>query len=369
MKKLIAMVLTLVLVPMLFAGAVSPRTLDGFVREKPAAIEGIEKQIPQPSGRQQILFVQDPGVPDLGIPAYPDPWWSAVLDSVVGSSAYTMWGPTTGGASEDGPDLATMQGYELVIWDTYDWWDPSLGPGLTANDQTNLENYISGGGKVWLIGQDILWSGTPLAFMTTNFDLASAVQDYAPGDGEIPYPVQGIDELDGWIFSFLVDWGSDIFADDLTPTANAHQIINDVNNPAYFPAIIREDYTTSFWTVDGRNPDPWESWQWVVYYMLDAFGVLGIAENNNTVPQDFGFSATTISRGSVSIHFALPAATTVELSIYDALGRVRETVISEKFSAGSHNVNTHLTLPSGVYFYKMDTGVGITATEKLVLVD
>jgi hypothetical protein len=360
MKKLIAMVLTLVLVPMLFAGTV--RTVDGAKVFTEVTIKNHGTVPYRPGDRQQILFVMD--TPYDSIPN-PDPSWSAVLDSLVGVGNYGWFGPTND-YETDGPDLTTMQGYELVIWNCYDGW--SSAP-LTANDQTNIENYITGGGFVWLIGQDIMYGGVPLAFMTTNFDLESAVQDYEGGFASYQAPMITLAEIEGWDFSTMDDYGSDFYPDALTPTANAHHVLNDASYPTYYPAIFRNDHTSSYWTVDGRVVDPWENWQWVVYYMLDAFGVLGIAENNNTVPQDFGFSATTISRGSVSIHFALPAATTVELSIYDALGRVRETVISEKFSAGSHNVNTHLTLPSGVYFYKMDTGVGITATEKLVLVD
>jgi hypothetical protein len=363
MKKLIAMVLTLVLVPMLFADAVV-RTVDGakVFTDVTTKDHGVVPY--RPGNRQQVLFVEDGG--GLGLPVSPDPYWSAVLDSLLGVGNYGWYGPTTDGA-EPGPDLATMQGYELVIWNTYDWW--SGNPALLATDQTDVEAYLTGGGKVWLIGQDVLFSGTPYAFMLANFDLESAVEDYEGGFASYQAPMTTLAEIEGWDFSTMDDFGSDFYPDALTPTANAHYVLNDASYPAYYPCIFRDDHTSSFWTVDGQIVDPWENWRWVVYYMLDAFGITGIAENNTTTPQDFSFSATTISRGAVSITFALPAASTVELSIYDALGRVRETVISETFSAGSHNVNTNLSLPSGVYFYKMETGVGITATEKLVLVD
>jgi hypothetical protein len=364
MKKLIAMVLTFVLVPMLFAGTALVRKVDGT--QEFTNFSARKSELPYRSGgRQQVLFIQDASL--VGPYVLPDQWWGAVLDSVIPGN-YTMWGPTTT-YEEDGPDLATMQGYDLVIWNTYDSW---AAPTLTANDQSNLGDYITGGGKVWLIGQDVLYSGVPLAFIQTYFDLASYESDYPGGMGSDSgtFPLTPLAEIEGWDFSFTNDWGSDVFPDNLTPNANAHHVINDATYPANYPAILRNDSTTSFWTVDGRMPDPWDNWEMVVYIMFDVFGLFtGVAENDNVTAETFDFSATTISRGAVNIHFALPAATTVELFIYDALGRARETVISEKFSAGSHNVNTHLTLPSGVYFYKMDTGLGTTATEKLVLVD
>jgi hypothetical protein len=260
----------------------------------------------RPATRQAgILFVEDPAA--LG-PPRPDQYWTLVLDNIVGSGNYG-WYAVDASQTANGPDLVTMQGYDLVIWDTYDTWNSALGPALTATDQTNIANYISGGGKVWLIGQDILWSGVPLSWMTTNFDLQSAVQDYNGASGLIPYPVAGAAELSGLGFSFLVDWGSDVFADALTPTANAHQIIQDVAFPSYYPSIVSNDYTTSFWTVDGRNPNPWVDWEQIVYIMLDNFGVLG----GQAVVWDFetGWQGWTHTNGA-----AFPAGWSVEAYDY-----------------------------------------------------
>lgn len=356
------MVLTLVLVPMLFAGAVV-RTVDGAKVFTEVTVKDNGTVPYRPGNRQQILFVMD--TPYDSIPD-PDPYWSAVLDSLVGVGIYGWFGPTNDYVT-DGPDLATMQGYELVIWNCYDGW--SAAP-LTANDQADIASYLTGGGKVWLIGQDLMWGGVPLAFLTTNFDLESAAQDYEDGFDSYPAPMTTLAEIEGWDFTTMDDYGSDFYPDDLTPTANAHHVLNDASYPLYYPCIFRDDHTSSYWTVDGRIVDPWENWQWVVYYMLDAFGITGIAENNDAVArEEFAFNASTISKGAVTIQFTLPSATSVELGVYDALGRLQETLLSERFSAGSHSVNAHFNLPSGVYFYKMETGLGKTATEKLVLVD
>jgi hypothetical protein len=315
-----------------------------------------------------------------------------------------------------------------------------------------------------------------MGFMTINFDLASASQDYSSSPAATPRPMSGESELAGWAFSYLVDWGSDVFPDALTPTANAHHIIFDTPSPSNHTSIMRDDYTTSFWTVDGRNPSPWQDWQDIVYEMLDLFGLFavddvgpasiditsplpwnttlapqatvtnfgtvietfdvtceidpgaysstetvtdlaagdsiqvtftpdftfamedtytvtvftelpgdmdtsndtlvaliatydpGIAEDGSVTPAVFDFGVSTISRGAVSIRFALPTATKVELTVYDALGRLLETVVSKKFSAGNHSIDVQPDLPAGIYFYNIETGVD-NATEKVILVD
>jgi hypothetical protein len=477
MKKFLLIALVFMLAPMLFASDVTSRTVDGSVRVTSSRVESVEKQMPKATGRQSVLFVQDPGsYPDLG-PPMPDQWWGAVLDSVIPGD-FTVWGPTTGGAAENGPDSATMAPYTLVIWNTYDWWDPALGAALTATDRTNLANYLTAGGKVWLIGQDVMWSGTPLAWMTANFDLQSVSQDYGGGFPSGWYWFDGQAEIAADSFQTMDDWGSDFFPDHLTPTANGHRVLRDRANPSYYPAILRNDYTSSFWTVDGRQPSPWAEWQDIVYTMLDLFGVFGGDVNDvrpvsiditsplpwNTIlppqatvknlgtvmetfevtceiepggysstdsvidlaagdsiqvtftpdftfamedtytvtvytqlsgdmdtsndtmvayietydpgiaeggslPEVFSSSVSSITKGLVTIQFGLPTTTTVELTVYDALGRMRETLVSDTYSAGTHSVDVQLNLPAGVYFYRMETGLGIDTNGKIILVD
>jgi hypothetical protein len=54
----------------------------------------------------------------------------------------------------DGPDIATLQNYELVIWVCgYEW---GYKPTLSVSDQINLGVFLDGGGKLWLDGPTIL---------------------------------------------------------------------------------------------------------------------------------------------------------------------------------------------------------------------
>jgi photosystem II stability/assembly factor-like uncharacterized protein len=70
---------------------------------------------------------------------------------------------------------------------------------------------------------------------------------------------------------------------------------------------------------------------------------------------------------STNISFNLPRSSFVSLKVFDLLGREVASIISEEMQAGrySHKWNA-ASLPSGVYFYRLQAGL-FTETKKLVL--
>jgi len=95
----------------------------------------------------------------------------------------------------------------------------------------------------------------------------------------------------------------------------------------------------------------------------------GIAEGHTGIPDVFEFTIPTISRRQTEIKLALPVATKVDLVVYDALGRLSKTLISERFSAGIYHIPTNLDLPAGVYFYKLKTTSGENDIRKFLIVE
>jgi hypothetical protein len=95
-----------------------------------------------------------------------------------------------------------------------------------------------------------------------------------------------------------------------------------------------------------------------------------IDKNNTDSPSDFKlyqnypnpFNPTT------KIKYSIPSVQThsdasVQLKVYDILGREVATLVNEVQLAGNYEIefnstetNSHTTLPSGVYFYKLDAG-------------
>jgi hypothetical protein len=71
---------------------------------------------------------------------------------------------------------------------------------------------------------------------------------------------------------------------------------------------------------------------------------------------------------TTKITYALPKAGSVNLVVYDILGREVATLVNEVKQAGIHTVDFNASnLASGIYFYSMKSG-DFTAVKKMVLV-
>lgn len=84
--------------------------------------------------------------------------------------------------TEDGPDLATLEQYDIVIWFCGEGWQNNQT--MTDTDESNLSAYLDGGGSLLLSGHDYLWdrysaAGTLSAgqFPYDYLGLGSANQD------------------------------------------------------------------------------------------------------------------------------------------------------------------------------------------------
>jgi hypothetical protein len=72
---------------------------------------------------------------------------------------------------------------------------------------------------------------------------------------------------------------------------------------------------------------------------------------------------------STTIVFSLPAASVVQLAVYDALGREVATLAQGMLSAGSHSYEFSANgLASGLYFYRL-TAAGQSSTKKMLLME
>jgi methionine-rich copper-binding protein CopC len=68
-----------------------------------------------------------------------------------------------------------------------------------------------------------------------------------------------------------------------------------------------------------------------------------------------------------SITFAIPAANTTSVTVYDLLGQEVAVLVNEKKDAGTYTVPFNAEqLPSGVYFYRLQSG-SFTQTKKMLL--
>ena len=141
---------------------------------------------------------------------------------------------------EDGPDLATMQEYDIVIVFCGEVW--AGGNTLTDNDEANLAAYMDDGGKVFLSAQDWLWDKYSSAgsfavgeFPLDYFGVWTVVQDFweidspdlASAVGSIGTVVEGIEfqvedifttEKDGLYIDMITDYFGVPFFEITDPT-------------------------------------------------------------------------------------------------------------------------------------------------------
>ena len=72
---------------------------------------------------------------------------------------------------------------------------------------------------------------------------------------------------------------------------------------------------------------------------------------------------------STNISWQLPSPSNVIITLHNSLGEEVETVVSEYMSAGFHSklYNVNSTLPSGVYFYRMQAGDFMMSRKMILL--
>jgi hypothetical protein len=76
----------------------------------------------------------------------------------------------------------------------------------------------------------------------------------------------------------------------------------------------------------------------------------------------------TITRGNLKIQLQLPEPSTVELEIYDVLGRLRSKLPYGEMRVGSTTLELALDLPDGIYFARWIIGSRTPRTRKFLLV-
>ena len=115
--------------------------------------------------------------------------------------------------------------------------------------------------------------------------------------------------------------------------------------------------TDYYWRVNAKNISGIGPFSSVWHFITGSTNILG----NNEIPKEFmlynnypnPFNPTT------KIKFDIPKSSFVKLVVYNSLGKEVATLVNEKLSAGSYEVDwpapsgNGLDYPSGLYFYKL----------------
>jgi hypothetical protein len=107
--------------------------------------------------------------------------------------------------------------------------------------------------------------------------------------------------------------------------------------------------------------------------VLSASGLVSV-ENIGTVPRQFELAQNYPNpfNPSTSIRYSVPVESRIHLRVFDLVGREVASLVDQLQAPGSYLVswqgtdNLGVTLPSGVYFYRLESA-GNQLTKKMIL--
>lgn len=217
--------------------------------------------------------------------------------------------------------------------------------------------------------------------------------------------------LDGWLRILNLNFSQALFVElSFWWMSNFEWSVYPYDNADLFVEVSTDAGTSwdTIWTfgdsadvVNSQVPWPWGMWVWYQSFInLDDYAGLSgvyigfhvVADDNADIAIDdvvidtsttaigeeilgtpdevLLLSAPTIIRsGETHIEFTLPEKTRVNLSVYDVMGRLAKTLVSQRLSAGTHWLAVQFNLPTGVYFYNLKTDLGKDITKKFSVID
>ncbi len=283
------------------------------------------------------------------------------------------------------PSIAVSGSFVYVVWhDERDgnmeiYFKRSTDGGLDWETETRISNYpvqsgvpsiaVSGSfvHVVWLDERDFNWevyykystdcginwstdtrlTNNPDASYNPSITVSNgfvhvAWQDYRDGNLEIYYK----SSTDAGI-----NWGTDTRLTNNTSTSNLPSI------------AVSGSLVNVLWS-DDRNGN------FEIYYKRNPTGNIGLQITSTEIPHKFSLSQNYPNpfNPTTNFEFSIPQAEFVNLTIYDAMGRVVETLHNGELKSGIYKADWNASnFPSGVYFYRLSAG-SFNDTKKMILI-
>lgn len=293
----------------------------------------------------------------------------AMADSKILEDPSVILKTTDGGQNWTPVSTQQMKGYSGDEWKRIDF--VNMNTGYYYESGTNAQKlYKTTDGGVH-------WDTTNYSSVSNTAHIMKFYDEnvgFAYNTGKICYTLDG---GQSWNIFQIQDqgWGSDI---KFIKNNNSFIVAFSTDYNIYFSAD-----TGKSWTIDSSFSNnstgihsisfPDKDHGWVmsynhIYYKNTNLLLTGL-ENNNQVPNSFKLYQNYPNpfNPSTKIKYSLPQKGFVTIKVFDMLGREVRTLINSEQNAGQHEINFNAgELPSGIYFYRIDTG-NSSMIKKMVL--
>ncbi len=142
---------------------------------------------------------------------------------VLGVS-YDVWDTSLSGS----PSLKVLNSYLIVFWNCGPAWSDTL----STEDQNNLIAYMNNGGRLVLMGQDILWDlGGLTPLFTDYFHISNYYQDWIEGYSTTVYGIAGNPITGNYTSGLILNSTYYLYIDELVNDGSAE--VSDIFNDEY----------------------------------------------------------------------------------------------------------------------------------------
>lgn len=247
---------------------------------------------------------------------------------------------------------------------------------LTPEEGQMLAEYLSQGGNLYMEGADT-WFYDPQNYPVTPVHDMFYIEGMEDGVGDL-VQVNGQPGSLSEEMSFLFT-GENSYIDHIGEIPPAQMMFMN-NAPAYGTAVSYDagTYKTIGFSFEfGGLADGEKSKDDLMISMLEFFGIEGTWTEISEKSPDGAISASSYPnpfRAETVIRFETGRERKIAIEIRDLNGRLINKLFDAEVSAGRHEITWNgcdkagNRVKSGVYFYRIDTGDGLT-TGKLVLMD
>ncbi|GEM_PF-2074428 len=167
----------------------------------------------------RILLVAD----DAGAYSYSTIFLAKELNDL--GYDYDLWNTV----NEGSPSLDLLLSHSVVIWNTGPDWSSET---LTSEDQSNLKSYMDHGGRLILMGDDIIWGTGLVDLFTDYFHISSVNQDAIYGTKTTVYGVSGNPITGNYTSGLILNSTYTMYIDELTTDGSAEvsSLFRDTNS-------------------------------------------------------------------------------------------------------------------------------------------